>query len=241
MKLHVLPMLAICLLSTVALGADNRSVRALVTAKQHALLSSQIAGKLIRLDVRGGETIRKGQSLAVLDCTVQRAQLAEHRAEMVAAEKALAVNQQLAGLKSGNALDAASAQANLGKAKARVEMAEATLAMCDVRAPFDGRVVERRAEPFQNVAAGQVLLEVQDDSQLEVDMIVPSGWVSWLKVGSNFVLNVDETGRAYPGKISRLGVRIDPASQSLRITGELSKGAAELLPGMSGEAQFPKP
>ncbi|MBF0166973.1 MAG: efflux RND transporter periplasmic adaptor subunit [Alphaproteobacteria bacterium] len=223
------------------MAADNRSVRALVTAKQHTLLSSQIAGKLLRLEVRGGETIRKGQSLATLDCAVQRAQLAESRAEMVAADKALSVNRQLAGLQSGSALDTASAEANLGKAKARVEMAEATLAMCDVRAPFDGRVVERRAEPFQNVAAGQVLLEIQDDSQLEVDMIVPSGWIAWLKVGSVFTLAVDETGRTYPGRISRLGVRIDPASQSLRITGELSKTSPDLLPGMSGEAQFGKP
>lgn len=241
MNRAVLFFLAMGLIPAAAMAGDNRSVRALVAAKQHTLLSSQIAGKLTRLDVRGGESIRKGQSLATLDCAVQRAQLAEGRAELVAADKALSVNRQLAGLHSGNALDAASAEANLGKAKARVEMAEATLAMCDVRAPFDGRVVERRAEPFQNVAAGQVLLEVQDDSQLEVDMIVPSAWVTWLKVGSAFTLAVDETGRTYPGKISRLGVRIDPASQSLKVTGELSKISPDLLPGMSGEAQFGKP
>ncbi|MBI5166068.1 MAG: efflux RND transporter periplasmic adaptor subunit [Magnetospirillum sp.] len=217
------------------------SVRALVAAKQHAVLSSQLAGRLARLDVKAGDRIRKGQTLAALDCALQRGQLAEHKAELAAAEKVHSVNRQLAGLKSGSALDAASAEANLAKARARVEMAEATAAMCDIRAPFDGRVVDRRAEPFQNVAAGQAVVEVQDDGQLEVDMIVPSGWVAWLKPGSAFTLTVDETARSYPGRVSRLGVRIDAASQSLKVTGELGNAAADLLPGMSGEARFAKP
>lgn len=216
-------------------------VRALVAAKQHTVLSSQLAGRLARLDAKAGDAMRKGQILAAMDCTVQRAQAAEHRAELVAAEKAQTINRQLAGLNSGSALDAANAEANQAKARARVEMMDATLAMCEVRAPFDGHVIERRAEPFQNVAAGQAVVEVQDDGQLDVEMIVPSAWVAWLKPGSGFALTVDETGRTYQGRIARLGVRIDAASQSLKVIGELTGATSDLLPGMSGEARFGKP
>jgi membrane fusion protein (multidrug efflux system) len=241
MKIPLMILLAGLTLATIAPAAEAPAVRALLAARQHTILSSQLAGRLARLEVKAGDAIRKGQVVAGLDCALQRAQLAEHRADLTGAEKIQAVNRQLAGLNAGSALDAATAEANLGKARARVEMAETSLSMCDIRAPFDGHVVERRAEPFQNVAAGQAVLDIQDDGHLDVEMIIPSGWVAWLKPGSPFTLSVDETGRTYPGRIARLGVRIDAASQSLKVIGDLTGPAAELLPGMSGEARFGKP
>lgn len=233
--------LAALLAAGTAQAADDARVRGLIGAKQHAVLSSQLAGRLVRLDAQAGDRIRKGQVLAALDCDVQRAQTAEHKAELAAAETALSVQRQLAGLKSGSALDAATAEANVGKARARLAVAQATMEMCDVRAPYDGRVVDRRTEPFQHIAAGQAVVEVQDDTVLEVELIVPSAWVAWLKPGSPFTLAVDETGKEYGGKLTRLGVRIDPASQSLKVVGELAGGLRDLLPGMSGTARFSPP
>lgn len=225
-------------LATPALAGPETRVRGLVSAKQHTILSSQLAGRLARLESNTGDRFRKGNVLAAIDCDVQRAQVAEHRAELNAAETAMGVQRQLAGLKSGSTLDAAMAEGNVGKARARLALASATAEMCEIRAPFDGRVVDRRVEPFQHVAAGQAVLEVQDDTVLEVEIIVPSQWVAWLKPGSPFAITVDETGKDYAGKLTRLGVRIDPASQSLKVVGELSGAAGDLLPGMSGTARF---
>lgn len=232
--------LALVAVALPAMASDGR-VRALVTAKQHAVLSSQQAGRLARLEVNTGDRFRKGQVLASLDCDIQRAQLAEQRAELAAAETALGVQRQLAGLKSGSALDAATAEAAMGKAKARLSVAAAGVEMCDIRAPFDGRVVERRAEPYQHVAAGQPVVEVQDDTVLEVEAILPSAAVAWLKPGTPFTLAVDETGKEYAGRLTRLGVRIDAASQSIKVVGELTNPPRELLPGMSGTARFAPP
>lgn len=221
-----------------AWGGETEHVRALVTARQHAVLSAQIAGKITRLEIRGGETVQKGQVLGQLDCGIQRAQLAEARAELIGADKILTVNRQLAGLHSGNALDAANAEAGAARARARVEAGEATLSMCDIRAPFDGRIVERKSEPFQHVGAGQAVVEIQDDRNLEIEMMIPSSWVTWIKAGTAFSLTVDETGQTVTGKITRLGVRIDPAAQSLKVVGEPVQPTPGLLPGMSGDAKF---
>lgn len=218
--------------SAVSLEAENK-VRALVVPKQQTVLSAQIPGKINRLTVNEGDRFKKGQALASLDCTIHRLQLEEYRAELHGAEKTVSVQRQLAGLNSGNALEGAMAEANMGRVKAKIAMAEATIEMCDIKAPFDGRVVEKKINAHQNVTAGQPVLEILDDSTLEVELIVPSKWLVWLKSTTAFHVTIDEGGKDFTGSITRIGARIDPASQSVKVVGELAGGTGkELVAGM---------
>ena len=54
-----------------------------------------------------------------------------------------------------------------------------------------------------------------------------------------FTLSLLETGRDYPCEVTRLAAKIDPVSQTVRVTGRIVGKADDLLPGMSGRASFP--
>ncbi|CAK0764628.1 hypothetical protein WCLP8_3730004 [uncultured Gammaproteobacteria bacterium] len=56
-------------------------------------------------------------------------------------------------------------------------------------------MVEQKAREHQYVQAGQPLLEILDDSVLEVEFIAPSSWLAWLKAGASFKVTVEETGK----------------------------------------------
>ncbi|MDD2762058.1 MAG: HlyD family efflux transporter periplasmic adaptor subunit, partial [Methylomonas sp.] len=109
---------------------------------------------------------------------------------------------------------------------------------CQIQAPWAGRVVETLAHAHETVAPGKELLRILDDSKLEIDVLVPSKWLSSLKVGTPFRFKVDETGKEYAAKITELGARVDPVSQTIRLTGSLDNQDADLLAGMSGSAAF---
>jgi multidrug efflux pump subunit AcrA (membrane-fusion protein) len=89
------------------------------------------------------------------------------------------------------------------------------------------------------VSPGNPLLDIIDTGQLEVQMIVPSRWLAWLRPGAAFQVDVEELGKRYPAKVQRLGAQIDPVSQTVDVTAALTGNAPELLPGMSGWAVFP--
>ncbi len=112
---------------------------------------------------------------------------------------------------------------------------------CEIRAPFDGRVVELLAHAHETVALAQPLLSILDDSHLRTELIVPSRWITWLKPGTPFTALVDETGRRYPARVKNIGARVDPASQSIKVTGEIEGPHQDLLAGMSGVAEFAEP
>ena len=115
------------------------------------------------------------------------------------------------------------------------------LAKCHVPAPFDGRVVEQKVRAQQFVQPGQALLDILDDSILELDFVVPSKWLAWLKPGHRFDVAIDETGRTYPASLSRIGARIDPVSQTVKVTGTIGGQFPELAAGMSGQVLVAPP
>lgn len=220
---------------------DGATARALLAPVNEAVLASEIAGRIETIPFHNGERFRKGDTLVAFDCAAHRAALAEARAARRAAEQTLNNTRQLAGLKSAGQLEVDLAETELDRARARVEAARVPVERCLIRAPFAGRVVERRAQPHESVPAGQPLLAILDDSRLEIRMVVPSGWLRWLKPGVPFTLKVDETGLGYAGKVARLGARVDAVSQSVSIVGLLDGAADGIIAGMSGSAVFSPP
>ena len=80
----------------------------------------------------------------------------------------------------------------------------------------------------------KLLLEIIDDKNLEVEMILPSSSLVWLKIGHPFSLHVEELGKIFQGKIERIVSKVDPVSQSLKLYGSIDVNVEHLYPGMSG-------
>ncbi len=216
-------------------------IRAQLTARNYTTLSSEASARIDRITTRVGEHFKKGDLLIVFDCVTQRAQVARAKAVATQAEKTAAINQRLASLKSIGELELDISRAEVEKAKADLAIADAAASKCAIAAPFNGITVEQKAQEFQYATPGQPLLEILDDRSLEVELIAPSRWLAWLKPGYLFQVHIDETDKTYPATITRVGGRVDPVSQTIKVFGEIRGDAAELMAGMSGRANIPPP
>jgi membrane fusion protein, multidrug efflux system len=220
--------------------AANGVIRAQLRPVQHTDLASEMAGKIIELPVREGDRFRQGARLVAFDCSVYRAQLAHSQAAENAALVKMKSSDQLATLGGISNSDVAQARSQHAMASAESAGNRAMVQRCTIAAPFSGRVTAVRAQRWSSVPAGQPLLEIYDDRAFNVEMIVPSMWLAWLKPGYGFNMRVDETAREYPARITRISGSVDPVSQTVKVFGEI--GAQEgLLPGMSGTALIVPP
>jgi membrane fusion protein, multidrug efflux system len=235
---------ALALLFPAALQAQTPQggdIRAQLSPRDFTTLAAEIGAKVEKIAVREGDRFTKGQVLVAFDCSIHRAQLAESRATLSAAEKTVAVNKRLLELQTIGKLESDLSVAEADKARAKETASAAVLAKCRVAAPFDGRVVEQKVRSQQFAQPGQALLDILDDSVLELDFVVPSKWLVWLKPGATFQVAMDETARSYPVKLIRVGARIDPVSQTVRVTGAIGGHFPELSAGMSGKVQLSPP
>ncbi len=229
-----------------ALRADatplaRQALRAQLLPRRYTTLAAEVGAKVNRLPVPEGSAFRAGQVLVVFDCSVQQALLHKHQAELQAAEKTAQANETLHKLNSVGQLELDLSQAAVRRVRAELGSQQAVLEKCTITAPFGGRVAEQKVREQQFVQAGQPVLDILDDSVLELEFIVPSAWLAWLRVGGEFSVAIDETGKTYPARLTRLGARVDPVSQSLKVGAAINGRFPELMAGMSGRVDMPAP
>ncbi|MBF0612143.1 MAG: efflux RND transporter periplasmic adaptor subunit [Magnetococcales bacterium] len=222
-------------------GRDAPQGRALVVSRLETTLASQIPAVIQSITVDHGNRFEAGQVLVILDCQVLQAELTKAKMELEAEEQTDQANRKLREYKSISELEVAVSASKVKRAKAQVNLAAAKAAMCQIKAPFAGRVVKRKVNPYQFVGEGTPLLEVLDDVNLRIQLVASSSWISWLKPGLEFAVTIDETGKKYPAVVETLGSRIDPASQTFEVWAVLPGQHPELLSGMSGTVQFNRP
>ena len=216
-------------------------IRVQVVARTSATISAPMSGQLAEFPLRDGDRFEQGAVLARFVCAEQEGALAHARALQEEKRQVLATNHKLHDLGSGSGLEYHVAVAQAEEATAEVQVATAVVANCTVKAPFAGRVGGIAARPQQYLGLGAPLLDILDDRALELELIVPSRWLIWLKPGAEFSASIDETGRTYPARLTRLSGKVDAVSQSIRAYAKLEDPAPDLLSGMSGHATFAPP
>lgn len=218
-------------------SASSSEVRGVLHARDQAMLSSELAGRILEMPFAEGQSFRKGEVLVRFDCSAYQAQLNAAQAGAQAAGEELKHNRQLASLNSVGRFEVALAEAKQSEAQAQAQVYQVQVRRCTLTAPFEGQVVQRKAQPFESVASGAPLLEIVDNRSLEIRLLVPSRWMSMLKVGQPFSFIPDETGQPLQVEVKRLGARIDEASQTLLLIANVPADS-HLVAGMSGTAKF---
>jgi len=220
---------------------EKQDIRAQLAPRRYTTVAAEIGAKVSRVAVVEGAAFRAGQVLVAFDCSLQQAQLQKAKAVLGAAERAFSANKRLDELNSVGKVELQASEAELGKARADVAANNVLLSKCAIAAPFSGRVAEQKVREQQYVQPGQPLLEILDDSVLELEFLVPSRWLAWVKPGYAFQVRIDETGKTYPAKVQRIGARVDPVSQSIKLSAAIDGRFPELIAGMSGRVSLSAP
>lgn len=223
-----------------AAGDKHSRIRIQVSSRNAVTISAEIAGRIAALPLREGDAFRARQQLVGFDCSLLQSQLRKAEAATEAAQAVLQSNQRMAELNSVGKFEVQQSQARLKEAEAEAAGARVLVGRCSIPAPFSGRVVKRQVGTHQYVTPGTPLLDIVQTDQLELQMLVPSKWLAWLKPGTQLAVEVEELGKSYRARVQRIGAQIDAVSQTVPLYAGIEGSPPELLPGMSGWAAFPK-
>jgi RND family efflux transporter MFP subunit len=220
---------------------ERQELRAQLMPRRYTTIAAEIGAKVSALPVPEGGAFRTGQVLVSYDCSLQRAQKDKAAAELEAAEQTFKANQRLEQLNSVGQLELDLSRSAVNKARAELAATDVVMAKCEVTAPFAGRIADQRVRELQFVQPGQPLLDILDDSVLELELLVPSAWLRWLRPGGSFEVQIDETRKTYPARFTRIGARVDPVSQSVKVVAAINGRFPELMAGMSGKVLITPP
>jgi RND family efflux transporter MFP subunit len=220
-------------------AAPMGEIAALIVASEETILSSQMAGRIRKVNVGLGDEAKSGAPLIEFDCGEQRAQLAAADADYRSARETHVARLKLQALGAAGELEVTVAAANADKARSQVVLRREQVHYCSVNAPFRGRVARLRVKSSESVQAGQPLVDLVNPAALKAQIFVPAAWITWLKPGTPLTIMANN-GQGYQAKVSKLNSRVDGVSQQLELEARIENGDG-LVPGMIGVASFNAP
>ena len=221
-----------------AVPGDESDVAVLVLAGEETTLSSQMAGKVLKLHAGLGDAVKAGAKLVEFDCAEQQAQQQSAEAEYRGARETHLSRLRLQALGAAGELEVTLAAAAAEKARSQVALRESQTAYCSVLAPFSGKVARMNVKVAESVPAGHPLLDLVNPSSLRGRLFVPAGWAAWIRPGTALEVKFKETGRTHRARVSKLNARVEGVSQQLELEARF-EAAGGLLPGMVATAGFP--
>ena len=219
-------------------NAEVRESRALVVASQEAILSSELAARIENIAVKEMQRFKKGDLLIQFDCSLYEAQKDVVSANANSALIKLKSDEQMLQMRSIGKYELELSISEYEKAKSELRIAELNVERCHIKAPFDGAVEEVVVNTFETIQPQVELMKIIQTEVLELEMVVSSEWISWLKIGHPIKVYIDEIQKEFNATSSGIGANVDAVSQTIQLKGTITDTSPALLPGMSGRVVF---
>ena len=174
---------------------EDRDISVLVTSGDETTLSSQMAGKIKKVNYGLGDNIAAKAVLLEFDCEEQDAQLQSAEAEYRGARETHLTKLRLQALGAAGELEVTVAASAADKAKSQVTLRESQMAYCKVVALFTGRLVKLKVRLAESVSLGQPLMELVNPGSLKAQLYVPAAWLGWIRAGSQFSVKTAQDGK----------------------------------------------
>lgn len=227
------------------------SAEGVVEAVRQSTLAAQIAGQIVELKVKVGDSVKAGQVLVRIDpraaeqvVSGSQSQLAEAQAGLTNALRSYERNKQLfaqkfiskAGLDQAE-LDYKAAQARVGALQANAGQASTARTFTTITAPYAGVVAATPIEVGDMATPGRALVTVFDPASMRVIATLSQSSLHDVKLELPVQVEVLAARSRLTAKQVTLVPLADSRSHTARLRLELGN-AAGLLPGQFARAYF---
>ena len=230
-------------------------------------IKPEVGGRLLAVYFREGDFVRKDQLLAEIDpvnyrlsydqavaalrvaeAGVERVQIsAEHaKTEKERADNLLrsgGITQKdhqsaLTGIKEAES-QVRLAEAQCGQARAVLAIAEKALKDCRIYAPAEGHVQKRYFDKGSLLTPGATLYTLVDNSQLELECVVPSYQLANIRLGQRATFQTPTYGaRRFEGTVSAINPEVESENRSVMVQLKIANPKGELRSGMYAEGEI---
>jgi RND family efflux transporter MFP subunit len=206
-------------------------------SEQMISLSARIPAPIETMRVSAGSAVTNGQILATLDDRDIREQMGAVEAQFKQAESEYNRANKL--FEKGATTDQArvAALSAFETAQARLQQIRVMLSYTVIVSPIDGVVTDRRMEPGDLIAPGQVLLTVYNPLRMQLNVAVPGRLLEKFPLNQMVDVRLDGVGPIVQGTVKSIVSEVDPQSRTQMVKVRLAQNGITILPGSYGRIQ----
>ena len=192
-------------------------------------LSSKVTAHILRLDIRAGQHVRKGEVLAILDGRDLQARVNQASQSLIHAQATRAYAQLDWGrnhaLYDKGAIPKAefdvadttlkAAQAEVDRLQQALDEAKVNLGYTEIDSPIDGIVIDREADVGDLAMQGKTLLVLFDPKHLWFQGSVSEEYVPLLKLDQTYRVQIDALRQDFSGPLTEIVPSADPSGRTV--------------------------
>lgn len=208
------------------------SATANLVAENEVKIIGEAEGRVTQLLVEEGDFVQKGQTLAVLN--KDDAEILLAKAKVRSDNASVAYNRAKEMFDKELMSKGDYEKAEMDKSVADQELAEMQwrLSKTTIRAPFAGRVTERKIQTGSHVRPGEELFTVTDYDPLVALIYLPETDVLSLEQGREVRLNLKADEKVtFNGRISQISPVVDTATGTVKVKVEAIQPPKMVRPG----------
>lgn len=212
---------------------DHKDSVGTLHAIRQTAISSEIAGRIQKVDFKPGAKVAKGQLLFQLDDRIYQSNLESAQAAL---ELSKTTYERLQKLDKGQVAktDLDKAKAEFAQDQAKVDVNKAYLAETQIKAPYAGFIGYNQYDVGSQVEPGEALADLVDRSQLQAWYQMPEKYLSRLKLNAPVSIHtiVDGREQAIHGKLIFISPKADPDTHAVGLRALIPNAEDKLSPGL---------
>jgi len=217
---------------------------------QEARVGPQLASGFVdAVLVRPGSVVKRRDVLATLDCRnasaanaaiAHQARALEERQKAAAREAARLGELLEGGFAAPNEVEQKQAQSAANEAQIQALLAQAAgksleVGDCVLRAPFDGEVASRLADPGTFVRPGSSIVHLVDRSVIRLTAFVPEIDFDAIPPKTPVKVRLLATGKELTGEVARRAPAADLSTRTVRFEVDIANTARDIPVGTTAE------
>ena len=234
----------------------NQNYPGTVIASRQAKLAFRVGGPLIKVAVKPGDKVKKGQllmqidprdfndSIHVLEAQLAGAESQQDRAQRDFDRAQTLFDQHVSATadfdRARSAFD--SAFSGVQSIKAQLQIARHKLKDTKLLAPYAGVITTQSAENYEMVTSGKEVFAIQDISNLEVEIKIPENEMARRPLKKGAQVNVELpaiSNRSFTAKLVEWNTAADPVTRTYALRFSFAAPTdVNVLPGMTAEVSI---
>ncbi|SEE18843.1 RND family efflux transporter, MFP subunit [Tenacibaculum sp. MAR_2010_89] len=190
-----------------------------VQTKKNVLVYPEMAGKLVKVYVKEGQRVVKGQALAKIDDGGLYQQVAQVEVQAALAKTTFERQKRLWDQKVGSEIQFLQAKTNYEAATRSVNQLKQQLGRSVIKAPFTGIVDDVIKEEGTVVApgAGAEVFRVVNLRNMYIETDVPESYITTVKKGKEVQVEFPVLGKTVTSSVRQAGNFINPANRTFKV------------------------
>lgn len=221
-------------LETIELGLFTHTVdiQGIISTDNNITLSAENGGKVLKVYVKAGQKVSKGQRLVDLDGSVIEANLAELQTRMTLAKETYEKQSRLWAKKIGTEMQFLQAKNNYEALKNQEATLATQLDKFQLRAPVNGTVDEVMVNLGEVTAPGLPVVRVVNLNDLEVIADVSEKYVGAFKTGDKVQVYFPAIRDTLSAKITAIGQVINTNNRTFTMHVDILSNDTRLKPNL---------